>query len=224
MEQRDSFVFYRSFFEAVSKLKKSDQAEVLLALCDYALNGTERPLNGVPAAMFMLIKPNLDANQRKYENGKKGGRPKTKQKPNDNLTVTETEPNVGCLMGNVGCLMDNGGGGAPNPLAAVMSAYLDKINPAPSQTSLDELKGYTERMGAEVCLRAIDKALDAGKATWNYIRGILRSVESKGVRCIADWDRLEAERKESGSGASTNPNAARGTGADGGRWNLKSDL
>lgn len=110
------------------------------------------------------------------------------------------------------------------PLAAVMSAYLDKINPTPSQTSLDELKGYVERLGAEVCLRAIDKALDAGKATWNYIRGTLRSVESQGVRCIADWDKLDAERKENGSGAPANPNAARATGADGGRWNLQSDL
>lgn len=77
MEQRDSFVFYRSFFEAVSELKEKEQTAVVMAICDYALNGIERELSGVPAAMFMLMKPNLDANQKKYENGKKGGRPKT---------------------------------------------------------------------------------------------------------------------------------------------------
>lgn len=82
MEQRDSFIFYRSFFEAVSKLKKGDQCEALLAICDYALNGNERELSGAAAAIFMLAKPNLDANKKKYENGKKGGRPKSEQNQN----------------------------------------------------------------------------------------------------------------------------------------------
>ena len=85
-------------------------------------------------------------------------------------------------------------------LAAVMSAYLDKINPNASQTSLEELKAYTESMGAAVCLRAIDAALDAGKASWNYIRAILRTKQSQGVRCLADWDRLEAHRQRPADG------------------------
>lgn len=82
-------------------------------------------------------------------------------------------------------------------IAAVMSAYLDKINPTPSQASIDELKGYVEQMGADCCLKAFDIALDAKKANWPYIRGILRSKLSKGVRCLADWDALEAKREKS---------------------------
>ena len=78
-------------------------------------------------------------------------------------------------------------------IAAVMTAYLDKINPTPSQSSLDELKGYVEEMGAECCLRAFDIALDAKKTTWPYIRAVLRSKLSQGVRCLADWD--EADKK-----------------------------
>lgn len=84
---------------------------------------------------------------------------------------------------------------AQSAIAVVMSAYLDKINPTPSQYSLDELKGYVEQMGAECCLRAFDIALDAKKANWQYIRGILRSKLRQGVRCIADWDALEAKRE-----------------------------
>ena len=79
MEQRNSFVFYRSFFEAVSELKPKAQTEVILAICEYALNRTERQLSGMQKAVFILIKPNLDANQKKYENGKKGGRPVNSQ-------------------------------------------------------------------------------------------------------------------------------------------------
>lgn len=85
-------------------------------------------------------------------------------------------------------------------LGAVVSAYLDRVNPDASQASLEELKGYTRRMGAEVVLRAIDRALDAKKATWNYIRGILRSLEGQGVHCPADWDRLDAEHERNRQG------------------------
>lgn len=120
MEPRDSFVFYRSFYEAVEKLKPRDKTSVILAICEYALNGNETKLEGIPEAIFVLIKPQLEANRKRYESGKKGGRkrvfsesepePKsnqieTKSKANANQTeskpepkpkqnITETEPNV----------------------------------------------------------------------------------------------------------------------------------
>ena len=94
---RDGFVFYRSFFESFSDLSKKDKLILFDALCNYALNDVEPELVGVPAAMFKLLKPQVDANNRRYENGCKGGRPKTNQtetktKPNNNLTETKTEP------------------------------------------------------------------------------------------------------------------------------------
>ena len=91
---------------------------------------------------------------------------------------------------------DDGDYGGNAALASVMTAYLDKINPTPSQASLDELQGYVEQMGAECCLRAIDIALDNKTAKWTYIRGILSSKLSQGVRCLADWDELEAKRNK----------------------------
>ena len=94
---RDGFVFYRSFFESFSDLSKKDKLALFDALCNYALNDVEPELTGAPSAMFKLLKPQVDANNRRYENGKKGGRPKgnqteTKTKPNDNQTITKTEP------------------------------------------------------------------------------------------------------------------------------------
>ena len=80
-------------------------------------------------------------------------------------------------------------------VVAVIRDYCDRINPTPSPGSLDELKGYVEEMGEAVCKRAFDIALDAKKANWNYIRGILRNKLSQGVHCLADWDALEAERE-----------------------------
>ena len=92
--KRDSFVFYRSFFESVEKLKKNDKLTLYSYICRYALGEEVEELTGVQSAIFDLIKPQIDANTRRYEGGKKGGRPKTKEKPNNNLGVTIVEPNV----------------------------------------------------------------------------------------------------------------------------------
>lgn len=73
---------------------------------------------------------------------------------------------------------------------------MNRIDPTPSPTSMDELKGYVSLMGAECCIRAIDAALNAKKPSWNYIRRVLMNKASQGVRCIADWDALEAKWEE----------------------------
>lgn len=95
---RDSFIFYRSFFEALLGMDKESQADCLMAIADYALNGTEPTLTPAVRLFFTLAKPQLDANNQRFENGKKGGRPKnqteTKTKPNENQTETKPEPNV----------------------------------------------------------------------------------------------------------------------------------
>lgn len=91
---RDSFIFYRSFFESFEGLSKKDRLILFEAVCNYALNDIEPELNGIPLAIFKLLKPQLDANIRRYENGCKGGRPKkTETKPKQNLTKTKTKPN-----------------------------------------------------------------------------------------------------------------------------------
>ena len=68
------------------------------ALTLYALDGIEPELTGGALGIFKLIKPQIDANNRRFENGQKGGRPKnqtiTKIKPKDNQTETKVEPNV----------------------------------------------------------------------------------------------------------------------------------
>ena len=91
---RDSFIFYRSFFESFDGLSKKDKLLLFDAICNYALNDAEPQLSGVPLAMFKLLKPQLDANTRRYENGLKGGRPrKTETKPNENQKETKPKRN-----------------------------------------------------------------------------------------------------------------------------------
>ena len=100
--ERESFVFYRSFYEGIKELPRDIQGEVLTAIMEYGLNGvTTENQKQITKAMFALIKPQLDANNQRFENGKKGGRPKancnqteTETKPKQNRNKTKPEPNV----------------------------------------------------------------------------------------------------------------------------------
>lgn len=103
---RDSIVFYRSFYEAIKLLPAEQFKASVVAIMEYGLDGIEPTTEGIERTVFCMAKPQLDANNRKYENGSKGGRPKTKlnqtetkpnqeitkPKPNDNQT--ETKPNL----------------------------------------------------------------------------------------------------------------------------------
>lgn len=95
--KRDGFVFYRSFVEALECLDEKEAYECFKAIAIYALDGEEIEMSGVVKALFLTIKPQIDANNHRYLNGCKGGRPKenqtiTKIKPKENLTITKLEP------------------------------------------------------------------------------------------------------------------------------------
>lgn len=123
--ERDSFVIYKSFYEAIKDLPDEDRLVLMDAIMEYGLYGVEpQNLSPVQKCIFTLVKPQMDANNRKYENGKKGGRPpkakqnqdgveskpvvtekatadepqenqtETKIKPNQNQTKTKPKPNV----------------------------------------------------------------------------------------------------------------------------------
>lgn len=109
---RESFIFYRSYAEALRELPDEQRLILYDAIMLYALDGKEPKLKGIEKAIFALIRPQLQANNKRYENGKKGGRTKsninrnetetepnanqnlTKDKPNPNQTLTKAEPNV----------------------------------------------------------------------------------------------------------------------------------
>lgn len=78
---KNSFVFYRSFREAVAELSPEQRLEFYEAIIDYALDGTEPELSPLMNAMFKLAEPVLERNNTLYENGRKGGRPKNQTKP-----------------------------------------------------------------------------------------------------------------------------------------------
>ena len=79
---RSSFIFYRSFYESIKELDETSQYNIYKAIMEHEFEDKEPKLNGIEKAIFVLIEPQLNANKKRYENGKKGGRPKTKQNQN----------------------------------------------------------------------------------------------------------------------------------------------
>ena len=91
---RNSFVFYSSWWEAIKNLPREIQGEVLTAIIEYGLTGeTTESLKPITKALLALVMPQIDSNNKKYENGSKGGRPATKPKPSQNQTETKPKPN-----------------------------------------------------------------------------------------------------------------------------------
>ena len=67
---RKQFTFYASYWEAIQPLPKKQQAEILLAICDYALNEKEptKALSPAASVAFNLIRPTLDSGRNKAAN------------------------------------------------------------------------------------------------------------------------------------------------------------
>jgi hypothetical protein len=88
---RDSFIFYRSFFEATKPLEPEQRAKLFDAICRFSLDLEEIQLDPICGAMFTLIKPQLIANFNKYKAGKKSA--ERKQKANRKGTEKEQKGN-----------------------------------------------------------------------------------------------------------------------------------
>lgn len=73
---KDSFIFYRSFYEAIIELDEHSRWLIIDAICKKALYGEETQFSGLLKMVYTLINPVLESNQKKAEGGKKGGRPR----------------------------------------------------------------------------------------------------------------------------------------------------
>lgn len=76
---RDSFIFYRSFYESIDNFPREQQLELYKAVVQYALDQippkfTDSPYRQFLVAIWASIVPQLDANFRRFENGCKGGK------------------------------------------------------------------------------------------------------------------------------------------------------
>ena len=89
--ERNSIVFYRSFFEAMKELEPKMKSDVFDAIMEFSFSANEIELAGMAKTVFILIKPQLQANMRRYENGMK---PKRKREAEPKQDESKQETNV----------------------------------------------------------------------------------------------------------------------------------
>lgn len=200
------------YLEEMDILSDAEFGRLCRALLQYSMDGKEGQLEGAEKVLWKRVKKQEDRFKESYEEqiqsrknaGKKGAEKRWRGMADDSTAIANDGKAItgiaddgknGYTETETETPPPDGGRSTRDPaIAAVMNAYLDKINPQLSERSRDELVGFVEAMGAECCLRAIDIALDAKKANWPYIRAILQSKQSQGVRCLADWDAAEEQR------------------------------
>ena len=86
---RESFIFYRSFFESIQALPKGEKLKTFEAIANYALNEVETELTGTAKIIYSMAKPYLAANTKRYQNGCRGGRPKETDEPRKEIEGIE---------------------------------------------------------------------------------------------------------------------------------------
>ena len=93
MEEREKFTFFRSYLESAKALdSKEEQADFLLAVCEYGLNGVlPEQKKGFVAAVFAAVKPNLDTSLAKAKAGAAGGRANRTEANESTLEANESK-------------------------------------------------------------------------------------------------------------------------------------
>lgn len=218
----DYFPWYHSYLKKCEKLTDQELGRLVRALMKYSVTGERQELAGRESIAFDFIADDIDRAKKAYEekcrtnreNGRKANatdRGRTVANAPQSKNKSKSEDESKDITTTTERVRDDG-------LGRVMDTYMDKICPTPSQTSMDELKAYVETMGAEVCLRAINDAIDSGpdKTNWRFIHWKLQNWQSLGVRCEADIERLD---KKPGKGGKPNGNQ-NSAGSGGNAWNL----
>lgn len=189
----DSFVFYRSFRDAIEEMTDENKLATLLAICDYALYGIEPNLkDAMSRAVFTVARPSIDSNNAKRVGGKKGGRPKkeTIGFSDENHRFSKNESTV---SESVSETVSEAGAEADKPPAPTRKKYGQygwvKLTDSDYNRLLNDL-GQTE---VERCIAYIDESAQAtgNKNKWRDWNLVIR-------RCNRDGWGISQQQKSGG--------------------------
>lgn len=150
--KRSSFVFYDSFAQAIQMCPEEDQLELFKGIADYALNYKEHKFESTYSQLaWALIKPQLDANWRRYLNGCKGGAPmcneNARKQPKNNQETTKKQPNENVNVNANANVDDNNNGGTGRETVEKKPVSTSRAFKKPS---IEEVSAYITEIGASI--------------------------------------------------------------------------
>lgn len=192
--KRESFVFYKSFYDSIKELDPSDQAQIYDAIFKYQFEGEETKLNGICKSIFTLIIPQLEANNKRYLNGLKGGAPKgnknaTKKQPKNNLDLTKKQPNDNVNVNDNENDNENDNVNVNDIYEYVQENFGRMLRPV----EIQEISNWEDN---EVTRYAIKQAILNGAYSTNYINTILDSYKAKNITTVVEAQKADKRFKE----------------------------
>ena len=209
MDDKKGFVFYRSFYEAISKVSnKETKADIYEAVCELGLNDNVVELDDSIGQIIMdLITPQLQANNKKYEDGKKGGRPpkettgyeeekttgyknkkttglqnkKPKEKEKDKEKDKVKEKDI-FISTNTTTNKNN-----------IFVLVEKEFNRTLSSTEIDKLTKLEDEYGFEKMELAVKECCLNNVKTLAYLNGILKNWKDKTIDEIQNGKKVEKE-------------------------------
>lgn len=172
---RDSMVFLRSQWEGVHDLPEDRRLAAYEAIFGYAFDGKEPKLVGAEMAFMRQIMAQTDSNNKKYEGGKKGGRPKKTKKPmvselktygfeEKNLPIKDEDVDVDVDVDVDGNVFSSGKPDNPSPEAALIY-YLNRSAGRAFQLTETNLS-LAGNLLKHYPARAVEMVIDNKVAQW----------------------------------------------------------
>lgn len=191
---RDYVCLYHSYLDAIQALGDAERGRLLTAMLEYSITGAAPQLGGNERYIFPMVKAQIDRDREKYEEkcrknaekGRLGGRP---PKAGKAVAFSESLKSQGKGKGEGKGKGKEEAAYAANAreaaLGAVLSHYQDCITPTPPSTVSQLLIAYTDELGPDVVIHAIDEAVNQRKLTWSYIQAILQRYSREGLNTLA---------------------------------------
>lgn len=205
---RESFIFYKSFYESIKELDQKDQVQIYNAIFSYQFENKEIELTGVCKSIFTLIIPQLEANNKRYVNGCKGGAPKgntnaLKKQPKNNRKTTENNLNLTKKQPNDN---DNDNDNVndnvndndnDNDISTGVDIYIydyieNNFGRTLSPVEYEEISKWEDN---ELTRYAIKNAVLNGKCNIKYISRILESYAKNGIKTVVQAQNEEEKFK-----------------------------
>ena len=191
---RESFVFYLSFRKAIENLPPEHQLNAFIFIIVYWFFWIEPDVNKDPVAyaIFIMAKPQIDANNKRYLNWIKWWRPEknfeNSRKPNHNQTATKPKPNV-----NVNVNENVNENGNDNENEKIKTKKINK-KVVYSEEFESFWKAYPKKKGKQKAREAWENAIKWGNdpkhlisKAWEYATEIkLKRVEDHYIK-FAQW-------------------------------------
>lgn len=209
---RDYVCLYHSYLDAIQALGDAERGRLLTAMLEYSITGATPQLGGNERYIFPMVKAQIDRDRENYEEkcrknaekGRLGGRP---PKAGKAVAFSESPESQGKGKGEGKGKGKGEAAYAANAreaaLGAVLSHYQACITPTPPSTVAQLLIAYTDELGPDVVIHAIDEAVNQRKLTWSYIQAILQRYSREGLNTLAmvEADELAKSRRKAGKQA-----------------------